>query len=907
MPAQDRHPVDGGRPVPAPGAADAVAMLARAESIAHIGSWRLDLATGGVAWSAEMYRIFGIEDDGTGLAAPEVARFVHPEDRATFDAALARASRDGAPVPVDYRIVRPDGSIRWVHGEGDVERGTDGPSVAWVGFVQDVTATHEAASGSARLVRAIEQANDSIVITDRSGAIEFVNPAFERITGYTREEALGQNPRILKSGFHGDDFYRAMWETLEAGETWSGQIVNRRRDGSTFVEEASISPIRDESGTPTAYVAVKRDVTDRQEAEADLARARRLLDEAQAISHVGGWEYDVPTGRITWTDEVYRIHGVDRTFDPTAVAGDLPFYAPDDRPAVTDAFRRAVESGEPYDLEVQLDRADGRRVWVRTVGRPVLEDGAVARVTGDIADITDRKAAEAALRESERRFRLLFESLTAGFALHEIVRDADGVAVDYRFLQVNPAFEALVGMPASALVGRSVLEVMPGTERSWIERYARVVETGEAAEFEDYARELDRSYHVVAYRPEPGRFAVLVDDITDRRRAESQLQEAQKLEAIGRLAGGIAHDFNNLLTVIGGAAEILADETAADDARRPEVDTIREATDRAAALTRQLLAFGRRQVLVPTVVDIGGVLAELAPMLRRTLGEDIELRLAVAPDTDPVRVDRAQLERVIVNLAFNARDAMPEGGVLTLATAREVVSAATARLHPGSAPGAFTRLSVTDTGLGMPPDVILRIFEPFFTTRPDSGGTGLGLATVEGIVGQSGGWIDVESAPGSGTTFTIHLPCTGDAVATPESPATAPRPTARETVLFVEDDVQVRAITARMLRSLGYDVIEETSAEGALARGRTGLEGIEVLVTDVVMPGLSGRHLSERLTRVRPGLRTLFVSGFSPDPQLEDRLRDPSAAFLAKPFTRDQLAGALHALVDDQPRRQRGD
>jgi len=292
-------------------------------------------------------------------------------------------------------------------------------------------------------------------------------------------------------------------------------------------------------------------------------------------------------------------------------------------------------------------------------------------------------------------------------------------------------------------------------------------------------------------------------------------------------------------------------------------------------------------------------------MLRRTLGEDIELRLSVAADTDPVRVDRGQLERVIVNLAFNARDAMPEGGVLTLATSREVVTADLARRHPGSEPGRYTRLSVTDTGLGMPPDVVGRIFEPFFTTRPERGGTGLGLATVEGIVGQSGGWIDVESAPGSGTTFTIHLPCTGDAVDRPESAPEAARPGARETLLFVEDDVQVRAITARMLRSLGYAVVEETSAEGALARGRSGLEGVQLLVTDVVMPGLSGRHLSERLTRMRPGLRTLFVSGFSPDPQLEDRLRDPSAAFLAKPFTRDQLAAALRGLLDEPAARSR--
>ena len=880
------------------------ALLARAEAVARVGSWRLDLAAGTVEWSAEMFRIFGIDERPNGLTSREVAALVHPADAAAWDEVVSRSTREGAPLPADWRIVRPDGTVRWIHGEGALEHGADGSVVAWVGFVQDVTESHEAVRSSARLERAIEQANDSIVITDRDSSIEYVNPAFERITGYTRAEAIGQNPSMLKSGRHGDEFYRSMWATLLAGDTWNGEIVNRRKDGSLYVEEASLSPIRDGSGITTAYVAVKRDVTDRKRAEEDLARARRLLDDAQAISRVGGWEYDAATERISWTDEVYRIHGVDRTFDPGTASGDLPFYAPDDRPIVEAAFRRALEAGEPYDLEVELDRADGRRIWVRTVGRPVVEDGAVVRVTGDIADITDRKDAEAASRASEHRFRLLFESLTSGFALHEIVRDRDGIAVDYRFLQVNPAFEALLGRPASELVGRTVLEVLPGTEPSWIERYARVVDTGEPADFEDYARELDHWYHVVAYRPEPEHFAVLVDDITERRRADAQLQEAQKLEAIGRLAGGIAHDFNNLLTVIGGAAEVLADQTPSDDVRRAEVVTIREASERAAGLTRQLLAFGRRQVLVPTVVDIGRVLADLAPMLHRTLGEDVEVRLDVAADADPVRVDRAQLERVVINLAFNARDAMPEGGTLTLAAAPETVSAEVSRLHPGSKPGRYTVLSVTDTGLGMPPDVIGRIFEPFFTTRTDRGGTGLGLASVEGIVGQSGGWIDVSSAPGSGTTFSIHLPCTGDPVARPEAPTETVRPGARETVLLVEDDTAVRAITARMLRGLGYAVVEEPSAEGALARGRDGLDGVHVLMTDVVMPGLSGRHLSERLTRIRPGLRTLFVSGYSPDPLLEDRLRDPWAAFLAKPFARDELAAALRELLDDQPRSE---
>ncbi|MCO5171356.1 MAG: response regulator, partial [Planctomycetes bacterium] len=422
----------------------------------------------------------------------------------------------------------------------------------------------------------------------------------------------------------------------------------------------------------------------------------------------------------------------------------------------------------------------------------------------------------------------------------------------------------------------SLRALMEGRASTWSEEYRLRRADG------SWAHVLDRAYLVRDAAGRPVRAVGTLMDQTSRVRREEELRQAQKMEAIGRLAGGVAHDFNNLLTAIIGYSELLADQVPPGPQRRA-VEQIRQAGQRAAALTHQLLAFSRKQVLQPEVLDPGRVVADLQDMLRRLISEDIEVVTDLAPDVGRLRADRAQLEQVIVNLAVNARDAMPRGGRLTIST----------RQAPGDPPRVV--LTVSDTGEGMSPEVLAHIFEPFFTTKEVGRGTGLGLSMVYGIVKQSGGDVQVRSAPGAGTTFELAFPAAADdpAPAGQRKP-TAPVPGGRETVLVVEDEDAVRQLVREVLSGRGYHVLEAARGEQAidLAAGRDG--PIDLVLSDVVMPGINGRDLVERLTALRPGLRVLFMSGHSGDLLARAEV-EPWATVLEKPFTPDHLSGAVGA------------
>ena len=401
-------------------------------------------------------------------------------------------------------------------------------------------------------------------------------------------------------------------------------------------------------------------------------------------------------------------------------------------------------------------------------------------------------------------------------------------------------------------------------------------------------------------------FTVVVRDVTERKEAEGvlrqredQLRQAQKMEAMGRLAGGVAHDFNNLLTAIRGYGELLLDALDQDDARRTDADEIIRAADRAAGLTRQLLLFSRRQVLVPQVLALEEIVARTENMLHRLIGEDIELTFASQAGLGRVRGDPGQIEQVLVNLVVNARDAMPSGGKIHIELDQVELDGSAGESRSGGKPGRYVRLSVADTGSGMTPDIVAQIFEPFFTTKEEGKGTGLGLATVYGIVQQGGGIIEVESQPGAGTTFRICLPqvADGDAVA-------APRRTVRlasrgvETILLVEDDDRVRALVGSVLKRSGYVVLEAAQGEQALDIARAYVAPIHLLLTDVVMPGMSGRVLSERVTSLRSETRVLFMSGYSDDAMLRHGVQAGGAQFIQKPFSIDALAAKIREALE---------
>jgi len=392
---------------------------------------------------------------------------------------------------------------------------------------------------------------------------------------------------------------------------------------------------------------------------------------------------------------------------------------------------------------------------------------------------------------------------------------------------------------------------------------------------------------------------VLARDVTARRQLEDQLRQAQKMEAVGQLAGGIAHDFNNLLTAILGCTQLLLHATPPEDARREDVEEIKNAGLRAAELTRQLLAFSRRQVLAPKLLDMNSVVANMDKMLRRLIGEDVALVTELAADLGPVNADPGQLEQVLLNLAVNARDAMPQGGRLTIATANVVLTEEYAERHHRLPPGQYVLLAVSDTGVGMDEATQKHLFEPFFTTKEVGKGTGLGLATVYGIVKQSGGYIWVYSEPGHGTTVKVYLPrVAGAAEPLPAAEAAPELRRGTETVLLVEDAAPVRTLARKSLENCGYRVLDAADGRAALDLSAHHAGGIDILVTDVVMPGMSGRELAERLAPLRPGMRVLYTSGYTDDAMVHQGVLRSGVAFLQKPFVPESLARKVREVLD---------
>jgi PAS domain S-box-containing protein len=508
-----------------------------------------------------------------------------------------------------------------------------------------------------------------------------------------------------------------------------------------------------------------------------------------------------------------------------------------------------------------------------------------------------RQAAEEAVRERDELLRAVFERSTDAIFIADASR---------RCIDSNPAAVELLGLSRGQIMERRIDDIFASgasdaSRDLWADFIARGEQRGELTLLrpDGKARQVD-------YRAKanflPGRHLAILRDVTERRTLEDQLRQSQKMEAVGRLAGGIAHDFNNLLTVISGYAQLLGDSLGPADPGREDISAIVSATDLAAALTNQLLAFSRRQILQPRVVDPAEVLSGIAPLIRRIIGEDLGLQIETDPDTGHVRADPHQLEQVILNLAVNARDAMPRGGQLTLEAGNATLDASYAEMHAEVTPGAHVVLSVSDTGMGMDGETRAHIFEPFFTTKDPGHGTGLGLATVYGIVKQSDGHIWVYSEPGRGTTFKVYLPRVDAAVDPLPHPVPAGRPVGgSETILVVEDDDAVRSLVSSTLQRAGYAVLTAEAGPGALETVARETGRIDLLLTDIVMPTMSGRELADRLLASHPELRVLFMSGYTPNAVVHHGVLDPGIAYLAKPFSPDQLLHRVRELLD-QPR-----
>ena len=566
-------------------------------------------------------------------------------------------------------------------------------------------------------------------------------------------------------------------------------------------------------------------------------------------------------------------------------------------------FKRVIATGKGEDFEYSLTFPDCERWFLARVNRIEYPEGEKT-VCVAIREISDRKHAERNLRISEEKFSKAFRAGPDAIVISTLE--------DGRILDVNYNFIRMTGFARGESVGRTSNDLgiwlNPKEREQMVELVKRdgevrdleirfLVKSGEVRNFQMSAHtiELEGTMCLIS----------ILRDVTERKALEEQLRQAQKMEAVGRLAGGVAHDFNNLLVGILGYSELLKKKVPPGDLQRM-TDEINSAAIRARDLTSRLLALSRRQVLQPRVLDFNVLVRQTESLLRPVIGEDIHVEMRLDPAAGSVKADPAQLEQVVLNLALNARDAMPNGGTLALETCNIEVNAAFARQHPGLIPGKYVRLRVVDTGRGMSPEVMAKIFEPFFTTKQAGVGGGLGLSTVYGIVKQSGGCVTVESEPGKGAAFGIYLP---HAPEIPErriaEPAVTESLTGQGTVLLVEDEPVVLRLARDLLAENGYRVLAASSGVDALSIAQRETETIHLLVTDVVMPEMSGPELADRMRKLRPGVRVLYMSGYTDDEMLCRKGLPENSAFLQKPFTPQQFLQKARATLERKPARER--
>jgi PAS domain S-box-containing protein len=838
--------------------------------------------------------IFEVEPADVLHDASLVFSRVHPEDLERVYASGEASARSLEPWRCDFRVILPTRGLRWLHADARPERLPDGGTL-WHGFITDSTERQvERAAlleSEARFRVQIEHAPEAIVVYDADlDRLIDVNSNAERLFGLSRPELLARRLVDLSAPVQSDGRPSA-----EAGPLY----VKRAIDGESPVFEwlhqhasgreiaCEVRLVRLPAIGRSLIRGSITDISERKQAAQALTRL-----EAAITSSISGVAMADMDGRVIYVNRACL---------------DLWGYKD-----AQEVLGREVHSfwqprGEPFSVTAELQRTgswSGERVAARSdgserlmqVNASTVTDGAGVRVgmLAYFADITDRRKTEAALHVRDEAIRTAITAIA--------ITDPDG-----RPVYANPAFVRLWGYESEEeVLGRDMASFL-GSEPSMPVPDVPLLLAQGAWQGELTARRKDGSHFdmLVAanvVRDENGTVMHLMGsflDITEAKRLQAQFLQAQKMESVGRLAGGVAHDFNNLLTVMQGCVRVVMDSVPSDGQLRVELQQISDAADSAAALTRQLLAFSRKQVIAPQVLDLNDVVRRVAGILERVLGADIRLQIVTADGLGAVQFDPGQAEQVLVNLAVNARDAMPDGGLLTLETSNVVLSEGFARSRQGVVPGDYVLLEVSDTGRGMSNDTKEHAFEPFFTTKEVGQGTGLGLAMIHGAVTQNGGLVEVSSELGEGTSFRIYLPRVNAPVTpVPKMRTAGPLPRGNETVMLVEDDDAVREFVRRLLDRQGYRVLPFGSGADALQWLSGAPEPVHLLLTDVIMPGMNGKVLAEHVRAALPEVRILYTSGYTANLITQNGVLEPGAEFLAKPFTSAVLAGTVRELLD---------
>jgi len=747
----------------------------------------------------------------------------------------------------------------------------------------------------------LDLANVMFVIINSDQTIRFVNKKCCEVLGYSKSEILGSNwfnlvlPANLREEVRAV-FMNIMREEIESSEYFENPVLTKQGEIRLIAWRNSL--LRDSSGKPDATISSGEDITRRRESELRMIDSEERFKSLFNYAGFGIMMLD-PQGRIIQSNPAsQRILGHSAAFPAEITIN--KFVKPEELEAFQSIQHEMIKNKRDiYKAEKALHKLDGSSIWVDLTLSPVRNDsGEVVFIIAMLDDMTQRKKAEEALQRSEEKYRNFFEEDLTG----DYISTADG-----RILICNMAFCRIFGFESmEEAKSTNLIKLYPDP----MQRLNLLAEIQKKRRMENHELKLQSCRGEARYL-----MANLIGifdsqnyltgikgylyDISEHKKIEAQFRQAQKMEAVGRLAGGVAHDFNNLLSVINGYSHLLLERVSPDDPLRHQIEMIQKAGQRAESLTRQLLAFSRRQVMQTKNLNLNDLVNDIEKLLNRVIGEDIQLLTRVSPNLKLINADPSQMEQVIMNLVLNARDAMPDGGVLTIETSNIILNENYIRRHPLMQPGSYVMLAVSDTGTGMSQEIQANLFEPFFTTKPSGKGTGLGLSTVYGIVKQSGGFIWVYSEVAKGTTFKIYLPVVdGDKTEIQNFAAEKTTMVGSETILIAEDDRDVRDLIESLLNDHGYSTLAATNGDEALKIASTHPVPIHLMITDVVMPNLNGSDVARKLTATRPAMKVLYVSGYTDDAIVHHGILDKDVHFLQKPFNTVELLRRVRQILD---------
>lgn len=753
----------------------------------------------------------------------------------------------------------------------------------------------------------VENAREGILIT-QDAKLVFVNRPAQELTNYSGKEISSRSfiefihpvDRDLVLNNH---FKRLRGE--EVPDVYPFRVI----DGTGQTRWIELKSKLITWKKKPAVLNFLTDITERLASEEAKKNLLERLDLATSAAKLGVWDRDLQSNQMVWNDRMYELYGMNKeNFTATHEAW-LSCLHPDDVVPREADIQKALKGENDYNTGFRIIQPDGSLKYIRSYGKVTRDaNGRPLHMIGINYDITEHKQAENKLRESEQRYRSLFTEISEGFALHEIICDDSGKPVDYRILDINPAFEKMTGLTAVDVIGKNISQVLPRTEIYRIETYGKVALTGEPVSFEGYLKELDRHYQIYAFCPQKGTFAVLFTDITERKKMEARLIQAQKMEAIGTLAGGIAHDFNNILGAIIGYAGMAQEELPEGSSVGECIDEIFQASDRAKNLVAQILAFSRRDETARKPLMIVPVMKEIVKLLRAMLPSTIFIRQNIQVHDAFILADATQVHQVLLNLCTNAAHAMQEkGGTLTLGLKQVTVDEGHPLRFEHLSEGDYLELQVSDDGHGISEKIQNQIFDPFFTTKKTGEGTGMGLSVVHGIVQSYGGHIRLESQVGEGTTFFIYLPLLrGQGI---QNVAGKVLSTAHgtERILIVDDQDFMVDMMSKSLSRVGYHVTAKNSSTEALQLFQSDPFAFDLVITDQTMPYLTGADMSKTMLQIRPGIPIILCTGYSATVSPEQAKAIGIQEYVMKPIIMKEFTRMIRKVLEENRQQDKTD